>query len=67
MHPSIHDEAHLSNRNHWLRAAVLGANDGMISTASLLVGVLAAGISVFINYLIDTVIVFYGYLPKALI
>ncbi len=43
MHHSIHDEAHLSNRNHWLRAAVLGANDGLISTASLLVGIAAAG------------------------
>lgn len=42
MHHSIHDEPHLSNRNHWLRAAVLGANDGLISTASLLVGVAAA-------------------------
>ena len=42
MHHSIHDEVHLSNRNHWLRAAVLGANDGLISTASLLVGVAAA-------------------------
>lgn len=42
MHHSTHDEAHLSNRNHWLRAAVLGANDGLISTASLLVGVAAA-------------------------
>ena len=42
MHYSIHDEAHLSNRNHWLRAAVLGANDGLISTSSLLVGVAAA-------------------------
>ena len=42
MHHSIHDEAHLSNRNHWLRAAVLGANDGLISTSSLLVGVAAA-------------------------
>ena len=42
MHYSIHDEPHLSNRNHWLRAAVLGANDGLISTASLLVGVAAA-------------------------
>ncbi|MDN5565964.1 MAG: VIT family protein [Psychrobacter sp.] len=42
MHHSIHDELHLSNRNHWLRAAVLGANDGLISTASLLVGVAAA-------------------------
>lgn len=45
MHHSIHDEAHLSNRNHWLRAAVLGANDGLISTASLLVGVAAASTS----------------------
>ena len=45
MHHSIHDEAHLSNRNHWLRAAVLGANDGLISTASLLVGVAAANTS----------------------
>jgi len=42
MHHSIHDEAHLSNRNHWLRAAVLGANDGLISTSSLLVGVASA-------------------------
>lgn len=42
MHYSVHDEAHLSNRNHWLRAAVLGANDGLISTSSLLVGVAAA-------------------------
>ncbi len=39
---SIHQEVHLSERNNWLRAAVLGANDGLISTASLLVGVAAA-------------------------
>lgn len=45
MHHSIHDEAHLSDRNNWLRAAVLGANDGLISTASLLVGVAAASTS----------------------
>ena len=45
MQHSIHDEAHLSNRNHWLRAAVLGANDGLISTASLLVGIAAASTS----------------------
>lgn len=42
---SIHHEPHLSNRNSWLRAAVLGANDGLISTASLLVGVAAANSS----------------------
>ena len=35
-------ERHLSRRAAWLRAAVLGANDGLISTASLIVGVAAA-------------------------
>jgi len=35
-------EHHLVNRIGWLRAAVLGANDGIISTASLIVGVAAA-------------------------
>ncbi|MFN3646063.1 MAG: VIT family protein [Gemmobacter sp.] len=38
-----HDERHLVHRIGWLRAAVLGANDGMVSTASLIVGVAAAG------------------------
>jgi hypothetical protein len=37
-----HSEIHLVDRIGWLRAAVLGANDGVISTASLLVGVAAA-------------------------
>lgn len=37
-----HPETHLSSRIGWLRAAVLGANDGIISTASLIVGVAAA-------------------------
>ena len=37
-----HHEAHLIERIGWLRAAVLGANDGLISTASLIVGVAAA-------------------------
>jgi VIT1/CCC1 family predicted Fe2+/Mn2+ transporter len=37
-----HSESHLSSRIGWLRAAVLGANDGIISTASLIVGVAAA-------------------------
>jgi vacuolar iron transporter family protein len=41
MHP-LHGEAHLVERIGWLRAAVLGANDGIISTASLVVGVAAA-------------------------
>jgi len=37
-----HHESHRSSRVGWLRAAVLGANDGLISTASLMVGVAAA-------------------------
>ena len=41
MHP-LHRELHLVERIGWLRAAVLGANDGIISTASLVVGVAAA-------------------------
>lgn len=36
-------ERHGSGRTGWLRAAVLGANDGIISTSSLLIGVAAAG------------------------
>src|SRR5476651_1802170 len=39
----IHSETHRSGRIGWLRAAVLGANDGTISVASLVVGVAAAG------------------------
>jgi len=38
----LHAELHLIQRVGWLRAAVLGANDGIVSTASLLVGVAAA-------------------------
>src|SRR5476649_2262889 len=38
----LHSENHLVNRIGWMRAAVLGANDGIISTASLIVGVAAA-------------------------
>jgi VIT1/CCC1 family predicted Fe2+/Mn2+ transporter len=38
-----HEESHRSIRIGWLRAAVLGANDGTISVASLIVGVAAAG------------------------
>ena len=37
-----HRERHLVARIGWLRAAVLGANDGIVSTASLIVGVAAA-------------------------
>jgi VIT1/CCC1 family predicted Fe2+/Mn2+ transporter len=38
-----HRETHLVARAGWLRAAVLGANDGIVSTASLILGVAAAG------------------------
>ena len=38
-----HRERHFVNRIGWIRAAVLGANDGIVSTASLIVGVAAAG------------------------
>jgi vacuolar iron transporter family protein len=38
-------EVHLSHRANWLRAAVLGANDGIVSTASLVLGVAASGAS----------------------
>jgi len=38
-----HRENHRSQRTGWLRAAVLGANDGIVSTASLVLGVVGAG------------------------
>lgn len=38
-----HDEIHRSDRSGWLRASVLGANDGILSTGALLLGVVAAG------------------------
>ena len=40
-----HHEAHKVHRVGWLRAAVLGANDGIVSTASLIIGVAAASTS----------------------
>ena len=43
--PTQHPEKHRSHRVGWLRAAVLGANDGIVSVASLVVGVAAAGSS----------------------
>lgn len=41
-HAHHHRESHHTNRIGWLRAAVLGANDGIVSTASLMIGVAAA-------------------------
>jgi VIT1/CCC1 family predicted Fe2+/Mn2+ transporter len=43
--PNPHPERHQVHRIGWLRAAVLGANDGIVSTASLIVGVAAAASS----------------------
>jgi vacuolar iron transporter family protein len=43
--PRRHAERHRTDRIGWLRAAVLGANDGIVSTASLVVGVAAASAS----------------------
>jgi len=37
------NQQHRTHRAGWLRAAVLGANDGLVSTASLMIGVAAAG------------------------
>ena len=37
-----YDNRHYSHRTGWLRAAVLGANDGIVSTASLIIGVASA-------------------------
>lgn len=45
MNWSRHTERHRTERIGWLRAAVLGANDGIVSTASLVIGVAAAGSS----------------------
>ncbi|MFN7148428.1 MAG: VIT1/CCC1 transporter family protein, partial [Microthrixaceae bacterium] len=38
-----HGEVHHSDRSAWLRATVLGANDGLLSTGALLLGVISAG------------------------
>jgi len=40
--PVFHRERHRTQHIGWLRAAVLGANDGIVSTASLVVGVAAS-------------------------
>lgn len=42
---SAHEELHYIHRTGWLRAAVLGANDGILSTASLMIGIAAAAAS----------------------
>lgn len=45
MKPARHEEMHLSGRAGWLRAAVLGSNDAIVSTASIMVGVAASSAS----------------------
>jgi VIT1/CCC1 family predicted Fe2+/Mn2+ transporter len=45
MKPRRHREAHKSGRTGWLRAAVLGSNDAIVSVASLMIGVAAADAS----------------------
>ena len=45
-HARAHHAVHYVNRVGWLRAAVLGANDGIVSTASLLAGVAASGAAI---------------------
>lgn len=44
-HSHHHHEVHFSQRMGWLRAAVLGANDGIISVSSLVIGIAASGAS----------------------
>jgi len=48
---SVHkrNEHHRASKSGWLRAAVLGANDGLVSNASLLIGIAAAGRSSFLG------------------
>jgi len=43
---ALHTEKHRTQHIGWLRAAVLGANDGIVSVASLIVGVVAASVSI---------------------
>jgi VIT1/CCC1 family predicted Fe2+/Mn2+ transporter len=45
MRAARRSERHLSYCSNWLRAAVLGANDGILSTSSLVLGVAASGAS----------------------
>ena len=40
-----HPEAHRTSRTGWLRAAVLGANDGIVSTTAIILGVSASDAS----------------------
>lgn len=50
MRHSYHIEKHYIERAGWLRAAVLGANDGIISVTSLVVGIAASGASTLLYW-----------------
>ena len=54
--PHRHTERHKTEHIGWLRAAVLGANDGIVSTASLIIGVAAGAVVVLLWYGANTVI-----------
>lgn len=60
-----HPERHAASRIGWLRAAVLGANDGIVSTASLIVGVAAADASRASILLAGTAALFAGAMSMA--
>lgn len=63
--PKHHSEVHRSYRSGWLRAAVLGANDGIVSTASLIVGVAAANADQYAILLAGTAALVAGALSMA--
>ena len=52
----IRNLEHRANRAGWLRAAVLGSNDGLVSTASLMIAIAAANKSDFIKIIIIMII-----------
>ncbi|TAH46395.1 MAG: VIT family protein [Gammaproteobacteria bacterium] len=60
-----HPEVHKSARVGWLRAAVLGANDGIVSTASLIVGVAASGADACAIFIAGTAALVAGALSMA--
>lgn len=45
----MHIERHRSQRTGWLRAAVMGANDGLVSTASLVLGVMSIAADEYVS------------------
>ena len=63
-----HSETHMVHRIGWLRAAVMGANDGIVSTSSLIVGVAAAGTAPhFQTVLIELFLLLLLLVPEAVV